>query len=539
MSRLKIFTASEIKAFDKPPKLSAKQRQQAFALTENVISTISRLRSPENKVAFLLSLGYFRVSGRFFSPSDFHRSDIVAASKILNLNPADIDLSDYQGNHRRHLEHKKLVLNLLGFSAFNRDAKKILQEIISKLAEHDGDPREMIYHAWAQLHQQNIEIPAYDTFLRLITDALNQVEHQYEDIIAKHINQEQEALLDDLIYTDEDTHFARLNQWKVISQSERPAKIQASVSVYNDIKRLFLQLLPLMDKLALSDNAIRYYSGWVERSMLSQLKQLKATERYLRLIAFIQSQMYLRQDYLMDTLIKSAKTCRNNAMGKNQKTNQGQQSKRNTAINKLISGHTNLKEFYEKIKEIIFNHAINEKEKLTLIQNLVESSENKKIIDPEDAKKILTGMVNNNHYYEALESGFTKLKNRVEAIILSMNFDEPSSCKNLLSAIEHYRKFKLGSKKIDSNSPTQFLESEHVKQLTDSERKFRPQLYKTLLFLYVADGVKHGKLNLSHSYRYRALGEYLIDSKIWEENKDALIKAAGIDHLKDIRQLIS
>ena len=464
------------------------------------------------------------MSGRFFSPADFYRSDIVAVSKILNLNPANIDLSDYQSNHRRHQEHKKLVLKLLGFSAFNKEAKKILQEIIHKLAEHDGEPREMIYYSSAQPHQQNIEIPAYDTFLRLITDALNQVENKYESIINKYMTQEQEALLDDLIHTDEDTHFAKLNQWKEISQSERPAKIQTSVSVYNDIMRLFLYLLPLIEKLSLSDNAIRYYSGWVERSILSQLKQLKPPERCLRLIAFIQNQVYLRQDYLADTLMKAAKACRNSAMGNNQKANQSQQSKRNTAINKLVSGHTDLQDFYEKIKEIIFNHAINEKEKLTLIQDLIEFSEEKKIIDPEDAKKILKSLVNNNSYYEALEQGFTKLKNRVEAIILSLDFDDSSSCKKLIAAIEYYREFKIGAKKIDSSAPTRFLEADHIKQLTDSKEKFQPQLYKTLLFLSVADGVKNGKLNLRHSYRFRAIDEYWINSKIWEENKEALIK---------------
>jgi hypothetical protein len=55
-----------------------------------------------------------------------------------------------------------------------------------------------------------------------------------------------------------------------------------------------------------------------------------------------------------------------------------------------------------------------------------------------------------------------------------------------------------------------------------STGKFRVSLYKALLFLHVQNGIKSGALNLEHSYKYRPLDDYLIDSDRWQRAKQQL-----------------
>lgn len=152
MPRLKILTAAEVKEFDHPPKLNSKQKQKAFALTERLLACIGKTRSLESKAAIVIQSGYFRATGKFFSPDDFHRSDVLAVCRLLGCSP--VDLTEYKQNHGQHHKHKKMVLNYFGFTAFDKAAKQILKDMLSRLASHDGDPKEMIYHASSQFNMK-------------------------------------------------------------------------------------------------------------------------------------------------------------------------------------------------------------------------------------------------------------------------------------------------------------------------------------------------------------------------------------------------
>ena len=68
--------------------------------------------------------------------------------------------------------------------------------------------------------------------------------------------------------------------------------------------------------------------------------------------------------------------------------------------------------------------------------------------------------------------------------------------------------------------------------LKDENGVFRASLYKSLLFIKIADAIKAGILNLEHSYRYLSLDEYLCSKKQWGNNKDELIKHAGFENIK-------
>lgn len=93
MARIEILTSSERHLFDTPPLFSEKERAKYFELDPAVISQIKKLRRGSiNKIGFILQLGYFKATSKFFLPQDFELSDIEFVAKQLNV-PIEINVS--------------------------------------------------------------------------------------------------------------------------------------------------------------------------------------------------------------------------------------------------------------------------------------------------------------------------------------------------------------------------------------------------------------------------------------------------------------
>ena len=102
-------------------------------------------------------------------------------------------------------------------------------------------------------------------------------------------------------------------------------------------------------------------------------------------------------------------------------------------------------------------------------------------------------------------------------------------------AIDH---FKSKDGVIDKAAPVDFLSQDERKAVTGGA-KFRVSLYKALLFVHVQGAIKSGTLNLKHSYKYRALDEYLIDRDRWHRDKAALIERAQLQTFVDPHQVLA
>ena len=68
--------------------------------------------------------------------------------------------------------------------------------------------------------------------------------------------------------------------------------------------------------------------------------------------------------------------------------------------------------------------------------------------------------------------------------------------------------------------------------------KLNTSLYKVLLFIHIANGIKSGALNLLYSYRYKAIQHYLIDKKTWGSKRQDLLIAAGLEEFMDIETVL-
>lgn len=85
MTRISILSKQEAKEFDDPPMFDSQDRKQYFNLSESVLKALAKLRTPTNKVCFLIAYAYFKAKKRFYT-GNFRTQDIEYVCRLLGIN---------------------------------------------------------------------------------------------------------------------------------------------------------------------------------------------------------------------------------------------------------------------------------------------------------------------------------------------------------------------------------------------------------------------------------------------------------------------
>ena len=197
-----------------------------------------------------------------------------------------------------------------------------------------------------------------------------------------------------------------------------------------------------------------------------------------------------------------------------------QMSDLNNARNILFSNTINSEEKISKLKEIFTDEFA---DKTKNIQNQLQ-----KVAD------VSSGIIKNSDYYKMLEDKSIKLQNRSSEIIKNIHFANSSSNPELIAAIEYFKKVKnISSDKV----PVDFLKPEDKDNLFNSVGKIKVSLYKSLIFIYTAKGIKSGSLSIMYSYKFRAFEDYLIPLDYWNENKKELLNRSGLEGFSESKKI--
>ena len=303
MSNLYILTITEQKAFDYPPVMPSEIPSVCFSINNLLEKEIHALRTPTNKVGFFLQYAYFKACKRFFIMSRFTQTSIHHAAKLLGIDPNEIDLSSYK--KKMPIEHQKKILKLLDYKSFNEEMYAWLKKEILGLIERQMEPKQVFIQLIDLLQRNKVGVPSYHRLAEMITLSYAEFENTVLIQLRQHITEADKKSLNILLNGEGASPQTGLNPLKIISQSVKPKAIQASMAQFEKIKTYFLELKPVMDTLKLSPNSTAYYATWAQKAKLSQLKQFPDKDKlYLHLLAFIQHQFYLRQDYSVDVLLK-------------------------------------------------------------------------------------------------------------------------------------------------------------------------------------------------------------------------------------------
>ena len=80
MARMKILNNLEREAFESPPHFNSAERKQFFAMPKAFIEILGNLRTPTNRVCFVVAAGYFKAQRRFFG-KQFRPADVAYVAR--------------------------------------------------------------------------------------------------------------------------------------------------------------------------------------------------------------------------------------------------------------------------------------------------------------------------------------------------------------------------------------------------------------------------------------------------------------------------
>ncbi len=118
MPVMSILTSLEQEVYTQPPVFSHVERKRFCDFPTSLLTIAGTLRSPTNRVGFLLSCAYFRATKRFFPVQSFHPYDIEFIAQRWGLSPQQIDLQRYNkqtripalSNARERMSHARVPI---------------------------------------------------------------------------------------------------------------------------------------------------------------------------------------------------------------------------------------------------------------------------------------------------------------------------------------------------------------------------------------------------------------------------------------------
>lgn len=542
---LKIFNNSEILSFDAPPRFTGVERKKFFRLSKNMQKILDELRTPTNKIGFILQFGYFKATNRFVRIRESHKEDILFICRNFNILSSDIQFDKYTSETFNR--HRRIFLKNFGFKEFNEKTKAVLINEALALCSTLKKPRVIFLSLIEWLGERKVECPRYFTIAEIITNALKEFEHGLLSSIEEKITAQEKSLLDNLLEVNEtylaearkDLKFKRYNITflKKNNQSLSPQKIKKNIKKLQMLKETFEQIYPIFERLGLDSRTIDYYANISIKSEVFQISR-RSKNKYLLLIAFVVHQYYTLNDLLIDILIHACQKVKNTARNKHKEQCYDRREGNDARISMITKKTLSLLEIIKLIAKIIYTPNLSESRMIKEIRALLPQKE------PDDASSLeeeVERMANESRtdsdkdYYKILADLSLQTHYKVSDIIKIIEFDEKTSNKNIIKAINYYKAIKG---KIDQDAPLGHLDKAVLKYVFEDEKIQKP-LYKILFFDAVASNIKSGALNLKYSYKYRPFENYLIPFSSWSSNKDDLIERAGLSQFKNFTEVMN
>ncbi|MBO0361128.1 DUF4158 domain-containing protein [Hymenobacter sp. BT186] len=94
-THLRIHLGKERELYEQPPLVPAAEQAWVFAVPAWAEPHLARMLAPVNRVGFVLQLGYFQISQRFYVATRYHAADVAFVARQLGVAPAEFAPARY------------------------------------------------------------------------------------------------------------------------------------------------------------------------------------------------------------------------------------------------------------------------------------------------------------------------------------------------------------------------------------------------------------------------------------------------------------
>ena len=360
---LPLLDATQRRAFDQPPVFNQPQRQLFFALPDWATQFLATLLAPHSRGGFVLQVGYFKATGRFFPADRFLAADQAYVQQRYHLE--EVEWVRYDKATRFH--HREHILQQFGVLSFEQ-AEAAVRQQVTHFARQQMNPVAVFHSAADYIRTHRWEVPTYAALAGLVTEAFRTVEQDLTTQLAHRLTPAVRQQLDALFTTPEEApaHSHRPYRLTTLKRSlelMRPMAIRANVQDYAVLQALFTQVYPVVQALDLSEEVVRYYARYVERTQVFQVQQ-QADKKYLMVLCFVVYQYYQVGDLLTETLLQAVQTHRNAAQRETQERVYRQQQDTAGQLRQVLEGVVSHGAALAQLEAVAFSFARTNEEKV-------------------------------------------------------------------------------------------------------------------------------------------------------------------------------
>lgn len=534
MPRITIWNHKQIKAYETPPVFTSTERIHFLRLPPSLQTIVDNLKAFTNQIGFQLMFGYFMARKRFYPVETFHQEDILFFTAQMGILSFAFNSQDYK--RQTYARHRQMILSHFGVESFEPPKHiPLIQRAIEEQIISYERPNYILPFILEWLEWRQIELPRYHALQLMLTETIRERNRQVSRKLNGLLKPSHKTYLDTLFLKETNGH-TLIHNLKKLSPSDRPKQIQANLNKLSQVWAGYSLLKPVLSALHFNDKAIRFFGEMAIASTSYQLQRRKEADKYLLLTMFLAYQLYKFQDWMIDTFLAVCQTYLNKAQNAQKDALYVNRKAHKQALKESVSMAQNHLELLAELRQIVWmdESRLPAEQKMHQLQTLLPLDQP----DPYLQQTQTLVQIRDQHQLDGKEDFYPYLKNQSQAlqlraspILKQIHFNTAHSNADLMKAIQVFCK-KEGQ--ITPKVPCEFLGEADQKALIDSEDKFQVSLYKMFLFRQCRLALKSGDLNLSYSFTYKAMDQYLIPKAQWEEDPDAFLEKANLIHLKDV-----
>jgi TnpA family transposase len=532
--RIKILEEHEIDELYRLPRFDLDERTYYFSLTQEEQDIANSHRTHENRILFILQVGYFKAKMMFFSFAlkEVHEDVRHILQQHFPLFE-DICLTKPVVRQIKHLQQQK-ILALYGYRTCDAEERTVLVEKALQVVKISAKPIYLFQALIHHLESQRIVVPGYSLLQDMVSQVLAIERQRITEIIEHSLDEQTRTVLDSL-YVSRDgiyTITALKHEPKDFSLKE----MKAEISRCQSLTALYQTAHNLLPILGISNDSVTYYSTLVDYYTVQKLKQLPTGMVHLYLLCFVLHRYHTLNDNLINAMIFHVRRVIDAAKAAAKEKILSRQLENNESI-----GHIS------QILGLFLDESIPDDIAFSEIKqrafSILERDKFNQVSQYLKRQSIESGVFE----WEFIAACAPAFKQHLRPLLIQLSFTGQRSDDALIEAILFLRtSFKKGkslSQYRFEQIPKAFIpkgmkaylyeEDEHTQKRIHSDK------YEFLAYRLLLNHLEAGDIYVSDSRRFRSFEEDLIPLKTWQADKETILEEIDAPHLaKPMKELL-
>ncbi len=554
--RLRILSNIEYKEIYERPNFDQEDRLHFFSLDDSEILYLEKFRSYKAKMLFILQLGYFRYSYRFFNFSFSECTfdcDYIIRTYFSHKNTKQLE-KDLNSNCAKDttLKQRSLILEIFSFNNFEGFKDRFISKG-KEIARIDSNPKYIFTELLKYSYKYQFIFPAYTTCQDIVSGILVFEENRIFKILERLMNDNLESEINNLLEKEISLLAPAISNSKATNNLEKENNkdnknrylltlVKSSATGFNYqnmvkeirkkqyLEEIFKQGQDIIAETNISNSTIFYFAKLVENYTIFQLQRFHKRKLQLYILCFA----YYHYQKINDNLIKGFLYL----MGKYQNNVREE-------INKyILEIRSKQNKNYQKIPAILKLITKDVKEDLTFenFQNEVFD-----IIPKDQIISLSEWLIKNDFDKKALRwIAYDKLSRTINQNIRQLFFNLDFSYQSTAKFYNHFfgaigflknktRNFKYGK------TPTSFIKPEEekfilAKNQESNEININASRYEILVYKILKRKITNNDIFIKDSSEYKHIDDDLLNESYFLQNHKKIL--GSLEFLPHINQPI-